>query len=237
MTNKTTLGRHLGFAAAMLAMAISAQAATPAQNSKFINQMYEDLLGRPPDRLSEAIFGMLLANGGSRTQVAGFLTGSNEYMTKLIQQTYSQYLNRNPTAGETSFYLNYLHNGATDDQMRDAILGGDEFFNLAGGSNARFLSKLYQDVLGRQIDRISEATLLGYLGNGFTRLMIAEMVLKSLESDQRKVEQFYTRFLRRPADPAGLNTWVQMLQLGMKEEAVIDSLVGSDEYFQWAISH
>jgi len=72
------------------------------------------------------------------------------------------------------------------------------------------------------------------MSKGYTRAMVADAILKSVEYEQRLVLQFYQRFLRRAADPAGLAAYTQVLQNGIKEEVVVDSLVGSDEYFKLA---
>jgi hypothetical protein len=44
----------------------------------------------------------------------------------------------------------------------------------------------------------------------------------------------FKKFLRRAADPVGLAAYTQVLRNGIKEEVVVDSLVGSDEYFKLA---
>src|SRR6478736_4837048 len=142
--------RRLGAVVAAIAFsAVGASAATRPENTRFINQAYEDLVGRPVDRLAAATYSHFLAVGGTRTQFAGILTGSGEYRTRLVQQFYEEFLNRPATPGEVSFGAGFLQQGGTDSQLRGLILAGQEYFTHAGGTNEGFLTKLFQDLLGR----------------------------------------------------------------------------------------
>jgi hypothetical protein len=71
---------------------------------------------------------------------------------------------------------------------------------------------------------------------------VALAVLVSPEATTNDVQEFYTRFLRRPADPAGLNNFVTFIQnannpnnpqarLGQANEEVLARIIASDEYF------
>jgi hypothetical protein len=40
-----------------------------------------------------------------------------------------------------------------------------------------------------------------------------------------------------PADAAGLALWTGALQSGMRDEAFIASIIGSDEYLLYAVTH
>src|SRR5438874_1829361 len=227
----------MNFGTILAAIALTgpvALAATTVENARFINQAYEDLLGRPVDRVTASSLVHFIAVGGTRTQVAGLITSSNEYRTRLVQQLYQDYLNRAATPVEVSFAVNLLQLGGTDNQLRGQVLSSQEYFILAGGSNEGFLSKLFLNALGRAIDRVSLAAFLGQMSNGFTRAMVAAEILSSVEFDQRLVQQFYQKFLRRAGTAAEVAAYTQVLQNAIKEEVVIDSLVGSDEYFKLA---
>ena len=118
MFNHIHLSRRLGAILTAIAFsAVGASAAARTQNTRFINQACEDLLGRPADRLSAATYEHFLAVGGTRTQFAGILTGSSEYRTRLVQQFYEEFLNRPATPGEVSFGAGFLQQGGTDSQL------------------------------------------------------------------------------------------------------------------------
>ena len=226
---------RLGLAISMLTLAGAAAAATPGQNQKFIKQLYQDLLNRTPNRTELATCTSLLSFGAARTQIAGALTSSSEYRTDQIQHFFGAFLNRPATAGEVSFFLNYMQQGSTDDDVKAVILAGDEYYRLAGVTDHAFIEKLFEDVLGRPVDRSSEQVLQTLLGQGTTRQSIAGLVLHSLEADQREVTQLFQKLLNRLPQPTELTSFAQMLQVGAKDEFVVDLICGSDEYFQLAI--
>ncbi len=226
--------RHIFTCIAAAILASAAAAAPPAQNKKFVSQLYQDLLGRKPSRTDSATAEGLLNLGATRTQIAGMVTSGNEYRTELIQGFYNSFLNRPASASEVNFYLTYMQQGATDDDVKSFILGSDEYFRLAGGTPHGFLNKLYEDTLGRPIDPAAEAAFATYMTQGGTRQAVASLVVHSVEADQREVTGLYQKLLHRPPQTPELNTFTQMLQTGAKDEMVVDTICGSNEYFQLA---
>lgn len=100
-----------------------------------------------------------------------------------------------------------------------------------GVNNTDFLSALFQDLLGRAISP-SELTLyLNLLNQGVTRSGVAGDLTGTSEYRARLVGDYYQRFLRRQADPAGLNAGVALLAGGVSDEQYIATLTGSLEYF------
>jgi hypothetical protein len=49
--------------------------------------------------------------------------------------------------------------------------------------------------------------------------------------EERLVQNFYLRYLQRPADPCGLDNWVRQLRCGMPPECVEAAILGSEEYY------
>jgi hypothetical protein len=118
------------------------------------------------------------------------------------------------------------------EQVKALILGSAEYFQTrAGGTEVGFLRALYQDVLGRTIDRVGEASFSLLLGFGRTRATIATLVLNSEEARQILVEDYYQQYLQRTADQAGRDGWVSRLLSGARDEHVLAGIIGSEEYF------
>jgi len=65
---------------------------------------------------------------------------------------------------------------------------------------------------------------------GTSRTQVALAVLQSREADMVLVQDFYQKYLRRAADPGGLNAFTDLLQQGVRDEVVVADLVGSPEY-------
>lgn len=101
----------------------------------------------------------------------------------------------------------------------------------AGANNFSFLSAVYENLLGRQIDPSAQSTWLNYLASGGTRNGVASAITSSTEYLQRVVENAYSTFLYRVAAPPELSYGVTFLQSGNTDEQFIAYVTGSPEYF------
>jgi hypothetical protein len=97
-------------------------------NTQFVNQLYQDLLGRPRD-VSESGF-LNALNGGTATplQVATVILQSTEYAQHLVNGFYSTMLGRQGSATETSGWVQLLTQGTHDEQVLAMILSSGEYF-------------------------------------------------------------------------------------------------------------
>jgi len=89
-------------------------------------------------------------------------------------------------------------------------------------------------VLDRPIDPMADAMFLNFLGGGGSRAVVATSLLVSKEYDIDLVTGYYNRFLGRPLDMMGLDTFVTELQPpnDVTDEVVIAQILGSPEFFQ-----
>src|SRR5205823_218975 len=167
-------------------------------NARWISQIYVDLLGRAPSASDVATFTALLGGGASRPSVALNLLGSTEYRTNLLGSFFARYLHRATTPADTLFYLPMFTAGFTDEQVAAQIIGSAEYFTLAGGNNTAFITRLFNDVLGRAPSAADVTFYLTLLGSS-SRTSVALTVLNSNEARTRLVQTDFTRFLRRGA--------------------------------------
>lgn len=208
--------------------------ATIAQQN-FINAVYVDLLGRPVDPGGLAAFSMLLDQGGTDFQVALDVLDSPEYRQDLVKSFFESYLHRPADPLGLTTFVGALTGGATDETVQADLLGSPEYFqNRGGGTNQGFLDALYPDVLDRPIDPMADVTFLNFLGGGGSRMDVATTLLTSREYDIDLVTGYYNRFLGRPLDMMGQNTFVTELQPpnDVTDEVVIAQILGSSEFFQ-----
>ena len=63
-----------------------------------------------------------------------------------------------------------------------------------------------------------------------SRLQVVQGIRNSPEHFTQEVADFYLTLLNRPADPSGLQNWVQQLESGMREEQVAFDFLDSPEY-------
>jgi uncharacterized protein GlcG (DUF336 family) len=203
-----------------------------ATNLTFVTQTYRDLLHREADPGGLANFtGLLDSRTASRVQVALGFQSSSEFRGNEIQGLYGTFLQRGADVSGLATYTGLLAAGSTAEQVAAILAGSDEYFQTrGGGTNAGFLSALYQDALRRQIDASGQASFTQFLQAGTSRIDVALIVLNSLEYHQDLVAGFYQQFLHRPADPAGLTVYVGALQGGARAEQVVAAILASAEY-------
>jgi uncharacterized protein (TIGR03118 family) len=97
-------------------------------NNGFLAALYQDALNRNIDPSGQASFGMILANGASRQQVAADILSSPEFFQDTVKGFYLNLLHRAADAGGLNGFANALAGGATDQQVIAAIAASDEFF-------------------------------------------------------------------------------------------------------------
>jgi hypothetical protein len=200
-------------------------------NERFVAQAYLDLLERPVDPGGLASWTARLARGDSRATVARQLMNSSEYRTVLVRKLYQSILRRPADTNGLNSFVAQLGRGSTIEQVKSSLYGSGEYFtNRGGGTNSGFLSALFQDALGRAIDPSGLANFTQQLTHGVARSTVALRVLTSREGYEVLVKGIYLRYLRRAADAGGLNNFATSLQHGSRDEDVIASLVGSQEY-------
>jgi hypothetical protein len=201
-------------------------------NTRFVEQLYQDLLGRQADAAGLATWLAALDRGLTRAQVAAAIENSMEFQADLVQKAFQQFLHRDADPAGLNAWVAFLQQGHTVEEMEAGILGSPEYFQVrGGGTNDGFLAAIYQDVLGRGIDAPGQAAFDMALANRATAGQVATAVLGSLEGLQDAVQGFYRNLLGRPADAAGLNGFVSGMQQGLTDQQVIAAIAGSDEFF------
>jgi hypothetical protein len=96
--------------------------------------------------------------------------------------------------------------------------------------HTRFVSALYQDVLGRPPDPAGLAAAVHALQAGVSRDALAQILWQSAEHRGIQVDGYYSRYLHRAADPAGRSAAVNFLVAGGSEIALQQVLLTSAEY-------
>ena len=198
-------------------------------SDRFINQVYTDLLGRPADTTAISTFNALLAGGGTHSDVATAVLTSTDYRQKLLNDFYSTFLHRPVLAAEVGFWLPAFGSGMTDEQIEAQITASPEYFALAGGTNAGWINRMFNDVLGRSPSAPEIATFLTQLGSN-SRLNVGLAILNSGEAITRRVQQAFPRLLRRTATPVEQTTFIAALLGGTTDEQFLAQLLASDEY-------
>lgn len=221
-------------AATLILTLIPATAAITQNQADYLNQMYADLLKRPVDSTSLARMRGMFNAGASRPQIATVITDGTEFRTLLVEGYYQTYFQRSASSSEVSLGVELLGK-ASGDSFQSVVLGTDEYFRRAGGTNDTFLQRLYSDVLNRAPTAAELRSGLDLLGVEQTRAVVATSLLASAERQRIMVAHFCQMLLRRAPSAAELNKLEAALASGAGEGFVIDLLAGSDEYLKFAV--
>lgn len=97
-------------------------------NKLWVDAMYADLLGRPPDAAGEAFWIQQLAAGVSRYSVAYGFAASLERERQRIIDDYMHYLGRQPDLAGLNFWLNQFAQGVSNENLITGIVSSDEYY-------------------------------------------------------------------------------------------------------------
>ena len=100
-----------------------------------------------------------------------------------------------------------------------------------GTPNQRFISEVYRDLLGRQVDLPGLAAWDAALAFGQSRQQIVQGIEHTPEYAVDVVQSLYERYLHRSADPVGLQQFVIQFLNGATVEQISALMSGSNEFF------
>jgi len=219
-------------------------------NQNFVDQVYRDVLHRPPDPGGLAAWTNALNSGQlDREEVVVGILGSPEGLRTQVNDLYLRFLNRpaDPTglAGWTAF----LADDHSNLELAAQLIGSAEYFQTQGGGTALgFLNAVYEDVLCRPIGPGEPAFWLDELLNEGP-VEVAEDILESDEARTRQVELAFSSYLRRDVPVPVAHDIGEVLDDGELDGAFDDLgdhiddnddllftalLLSSNEYFQLA---
>ena len=152
----------------------------------FVNQLYQNALGRNADPGGFSYWTGLLSTGSTRADVLEGFSNAPEYInnnsraTQLAQgifdpdetaasigRLYKAGLGRDADAGGLVYWIGQLNGGGTLDQIADGFLGSTEFQSrYPNQSVENYVDTLYQNVLGRPGDPGGRAFWIDELNSG-----------------------------------------------------------------------
>ncbi len=104
--------------------------------------------------------------------------------------------------------------------------------SVTADANAKVVSNLYADVLGRLAAPAEVDYWSGRLAAGQSQDSVVVGFVLSTEHRRNVVEGIYQDYLGRGSEPAGEDYWVNVLGQGVSEFRLLALIVGSDEYYR-----
>lgn len=196
----------------------------------YVTAVYLSVLERQPDTTGLAAWSGALRRGTPYAQVANAITASDEFRARLITEAYRTYLGRTPDPVGLHGWLLEMGGGLQIEAMQAGFVASPEYYALAGGTDAGWIGRLYQHVLGRDPGPSEVSFWQAQLAHGAARYAVAIGFLYSTEHLTAVVDGYYGDLLYRGIDPVGAATWVGLIQHGARDEQIIAGIVASDEY-------
>jgi hypothetical protein len=208
------------------------QAGTP--DERFIARLYQDLLNRAAEQGGLDFWSGLLAIGTSRGSIVLGIEGSQEYQTNLVNDLYRKYLQRAASPAELASGLAAVRAGTSVEALATPILASPEYFQVRGGNTIDgYLTVLYQDLLGRAIDAGARQNFGALLAAGHSRDSIVLIIFNSNEYLDKVVDNIFSTYLGRNAEPGGLQHWVAAKQAGILDQVILAAILGDATFHEY----
>lgn len=166
---------------------------------------------------------------------AGFvdqILGDRAYRGLDVERTFLEHLGRGADPSGKAYWVASLGNGKALWRFRAQLLGSNEYFAKAGGTNASWLAAAYSDVLGRNPDPSGQAYWTRKLDGGAERGMVALQFINAPETRRRVVDDQYLRFLDRLPTSDEQRDGAALLLTAFGEQRLIRSLAVGTEYYE-----
>jgi hypothetical protein len=200
------------------------------QLQNWVSLLYRDVLGRTAGAGEVNGWVAALEQGFPRSAVVSIFVNSPEYDARQVTRLFQQYLHRAPDPAGLSSFVQWMQLGVSEVAVRQAILSSPEYWNDNGGNAAGFVQGLYHDLLGRSISGGEANGWINLAASG-NRAAVISSILYSAEFDAVTVNALFETYLRRAADPSGLNAFVGMIQFTRPQHFDVEFLLASNEYF------
>lgn len=215
-----------------------------ADPADFVTQQYRDFLGRTPDSASlDDWMNRLKFGTATRAQVAESLLKSDAFRGRLdpVVRLYTAYFKRLPDYAGLMYWFNSMYPGSGQGldlvRVSENFAQSSEFIATYGQlNNTGFITRVYQNVLGRDPEPEGYAYWMGRLADGMPRGEVMLGFSESAENRQASANSqlvtiTYVGLLRRVPHGAEHAQWLVEIQAeSTRVLNLIDSLLLSSEY-------
>ncbi len=204
-----------------------------------VEQVYQDVFGRPADEAGLAFWSGQLRSGATPAEVYNAFVGSAEFGGSVapVARLYFSVLGRRPDAAGLRFWTGKLREGSSLEQVAGAFIDGAEFGALTSAtSDAEIVEAVFGRVLGRTPDPAGLSYWTGEIAAG--RITVSGFVAAVSESPEHQnrrnpevvVSTIYLGLLQRAPDAAGLEYWAGQIRGGASAVQLIDPIMNGAEY-------
>lgn len=216
-----------------------------ADHATFVKQQYLDFWGQIPDSDTVANWVSRIKLGFStRAGVVQYLMQSDQFGGRLgpIIRLYTAYFKRLPDYKGLMYWYGNMHpmnggQGSSLAHVSDAFANSNEFVMTYGSlDNSAFVTRVYQNVLGRAPEPSGYAYWVGRLADGMPRGELMVGFSESAENRQASINSqlivlAYVGMLHRAPQSSEHARWLADIQAGRANAlSLINVLLQSSEY-------
>ena len=206
----------------------------------FVQGLYNNLLNRSGNSTEINFWVNKINMGESNQAVATEFWRSAEHRGIEVDSYYQTFLHRASDPGGRAHWVSVLINPPTlprgvapEILVEASFMTSTEFLN-AQNTPGTFISSVYLDVLFRAPNNNEVAFWQNVLA-ATNFATVTTLILTSFEAYTDVINLtgfgYYEKFLNRAADPAGLASWLSLLNTGQGTiETVAEGILGSQEY-------
>lgn len=204
----------------------------------FVDQQYQDFLARGPDAGGLAFWAARLRGGEDPASLIETMVNTPEFANRVapLVRLYYAHLQRSPELDGLKFWVGQLGNGWTITDVSNFFADSPEFEARYGSlTNAEYVERVYQNVLGRGSDDVGRAYWIEQLDGGLKRgTMMAQFSegpeFKKQTDGLVRATMLYIGMLRRAPDPQGVEFWAGQIDAGVPYSNVMAGFLYSPEY-------
>ena len=196
---------------------------------RFAAALLELFLGETPSPALADHYGFLV-DESTTGEIINELSQSESWAGKLIDEMYLDVLGRLPDAEGRGYWLDEIRSGLRTQDLGALFYGSAEYVD-GSGSTGDYITRLYQELLGRPPDGSGRSFWVAKLDSGsLTPPEVTIGFYQSPESRSSRVLGLYDQILGRSPDTAGHEYWTDQL-LVIDDIALAQELAASQEFY------
>ncbi len=201
-----------------------------AQSSgTWLQNMYLDVLGRQASADELAYWSDQVNQGVTAKQIADTFLTSTERRSGVINALYQKYLGRQADQAGINYWISVWKSTGGPEAVQAGIIGSAEYYQTAGGTDAAWVTALYQNILNRPVDAAGLAYWTDYIKTHSKE----SVVLGFVTSDEYRlglIKGWFQIYLGRELDGSGAQYWLNQMKHGKTQEDIQAGILGSDEF-------
>ena len=201
------------------------------QINKYVTKLSQVYLGENPTAVQLEAWTSRMTIEGTRSGVANEIVRSDAFAGTMLTDLYETAFGRQPDAEGAAYWKQVLRDGARFDDIGSLFFASDEYYLGAGGTNTRYVQRLYSDVLHREADAEGLAYWVNLLDTGaLRRFDVGKNFYMSVESRRDRTVQMYTRVFQFAPSQSSIDYWSNRL-LAIDDVQFAVELGTSDRFY------